>query len=108
MRNVFTSIYGLKMPNSHAVGTADMLGHPASIVDSRLAPRTGEGSSLLLNWVVGLTERAEGYLARMAQAEARCLRVVIESQGPFLNDAAGGGSRCAQAAASRRAQAALR
>jgi len=33
---------------------------------------------------------------------------VIDNQGPFLNDAAGGGSRCAQAAASRRAQAALR
>ena len=95
------------MPNSHAVGTAEMLGHPASIADSRLTPRTGEGSSLLLNWVVALTERAEGYLARMAQAEAHCFRMVIEGQEPFFNDAAGGGSRCAQAAASRRAQAAL-
>ena len=53
-----------------------------------------------------MTERAEGYLARTAQAESRCTRMVIESQEPYLNDAAGGGSRCSQAAASRRAQAA--
>jgi len=96
------------MPNSHAIGTTEMLSHPASIADSGLPPRTAEGSSLLSNWVVRLTERAQGYLARVAEAEAGCLRVAIEDQGQFFNDAAGGGSRCAQAARSHRAQAVSR
>ncbi len=94
------------MPSSNVVVTAEMLNNVASVTcprpSSDLSP---VGSSRLLNWVVQMTERAERHLARVAEAEARALRVVIDSQDRFVSDAAGGGSRSVEAARSLRAQA---
>ena len=92
------------MPSSHVVVTAEMLNNAASVacpgpsLDLSLV-----GSSRLLNWVVQMTERAERHLARAAESEAGIGRMAIDGQ--FVNDAAGGGSRAAEAARSVRAQA---
>jgi hypothetical protein len=52
-----------------------------------------------------MTERAERHLARAAESEAGIGRMAIDGQSQFVNDAAGGGSRAAEAARSVRAQA---
>jgi len=94
------------MPSSHVVVTAEMLNNAASVACSGPSLDLSlVGSSRLLNWVVQMTERAERHLARAAESEAGIGRMAIDGQSHFVNDAAGGGSRAAEAARSVRAQA---
>jgi hypothetical protein len=57
----------------------------------------------LLDWIVDATESAQRHQARIAQAHARSGGRLFDDAGRFLSDAAGGGSRAAEAARSLRA-----
>lgn len=58
----------------------------------------------LLDWIVDATESAQRHQARIAQAHARAGGRLFDDADRFLGDAAGGGSRAAEAARSLRAQ----
>ncbi|HEX4584392.1 MAG TPA: hypothetical protein VH183_06155 [Burkholderiaceae bacterium] len=66
--------------------------------------RAPAGSFPLLERLVALTVRAERFLARCAEAEAHAGCGPFEGSDRFINDAAGGAFRSAEAARSLRAQ----
>ena len=79
-------------------------------VDARLVAHSTEPSfSLnalavrLLDWIVDATESAQRHQARIAQAHARAGGRLFDDADRFVSDAAGGGSRAAEAARSLRA-----
>lgn len=89
------------MPSDHGVSTAELLTNAHSIACPSLPSIHGsKGASRLLNWVVALTEMAQRHLARAAGADVLVGGMVIDPQGRFCNDAAGGGQRAAEAARS--------
>jgi hypothetical protein len=94
------------MANLQIMGTAEMLSvsDTAHAAGSSLGlTQTPAGSFPGLEWLVRLTERAERVLARCADAEARFGGESFDDQDRFVNDAAGGGIRSAEAARSLRA-----
>lgn len=81
--------------------TAHALEEDTSLTGFRTIGRAAARLSTRLgDWTVALTERAQDHLARCAIADARDGGVSFQGQTRFLGDAAGGGSRGAEAALS--------
>jgi hypothetical protein len=66
--------------------------------------RLSAGFAWLLDWIVDATDSAQRHQARVAQAHARAGGRLFDHADRFVSDAAGGGSRAAEAARALRAQ----
>jgi hypothetical protein len=73
------------------------------VAHSSAGPFSASGhAARLLGWIVGATALAQHHLARVEQAQARA-GAQCDDASRFVCDAAGGGSRAAEAARSLRA-----
>ena len=89
------------MSSFSVANTAQALSDAAPLPRLRLRIRRARPHPmLLLDGIVAWTEAAQRHLARSAAADARAGGLCLESPDRFVSDAAGGGSRCIEAARS--------